>query len=110
MTREFNGNDFMTTCGVHMLLYICADLAVFFLTPFSVHFFSSEPPKVTSMRLDERTSTSLSVSWMVASRRAQPRPIQYELIYRKKVRPSAQQQSSPKIPRQGLRRPDLTSS
>ncbi|XP_062316005.1 ephrin type-A receptor 2 [Osmerus eperlanus] len=44
----------------------------------------TEPPKVTSMRLDERTSTSLSLSWMVAPRRAQPRPIQYELIYRKK--------------------------
>ncbi|XP_064161215.1 ephrin type-A receptor 2-like [Anguilla rostrata] len=45
---------------------------------------SSDPPKVMSMRLDERSATSLSLSWAV-SRRAQPHNgPRYELMYRKK--------------------------
>uniref|UniRef100_A0A8C3G645 receptor protein-tyrosine kinase n=1 Tax=Cyclopterus lumpus TaxID=8103 RepID=A0A8C3G645_CYCLU len=45
-----------------------------------------EPPRITTMRLVERTSTSLSLSWDVSPRiRLQPRPIRYELTYRKKV-------------------------
>ncbi|KAM3872513.1 ephrin type-A receptor 2 [Diretmus argenteus] len=44
----------------------------------------TDPPKVTSMRLDERTPTSLSLSWAVSPRRPQPRPIRYKLTYRKK--------------------------
>uniref|UniRef100_A0A8C3A4R7 receptor protein-tyrosine kinase n=1 Tax=Cyclopterus lumpus TaxID=8103 RepID=A0A8C3A4R7_CYCLU len=44
-----------------------------------------EPPRITTMRLVERTSTSLSLSWDVSPRiRLQPRPIRYELTYRKK--------------------------
>ncbi|CAB1329762.1 unnamed protein product [Coregonus sp. 'balchen'] len=39
---------------------------------------------VTSMRLDERSPTSLSLSWAVAPRRPLPRPTRYELSYRKK--------------------------
>ncbi|XP_051280918.1 ephrin type-A receptor 2 isoform X1 [Dicentrarchus labrax] len=45
----------------------------------------TDPPKITSMRLVERTSTSLSLSWDVFPRpRVQSRPIRYELTYRKK--------------------------
>ncbi|XP_041702341.1 ephrin type-A receptor 2-like [Coregonus clupeaformis] len=44
----------------------------------------TDPPKVTSMRLDERSPTSLSLSWAVAPRRPLPRPTRYELSYRKK--------------------------
>uniref|UniRef100_A0A668AXQ9 receptor protein-tyrosine kinase n=1 Tax=Myripristis murdjan TaxID=586833 RepID=A0A668AXQ9_9TELE len=45
----------------------------------------TDPPKVTSMRLDERTPTSLSLSWAISPRPpAQHRPIRYELTYRKK--------------------------
>ncbi|XP_023686012.1 ephrin type-A receptor 2-like isoform X2 [Paramormyrops kingsleyae] len=44
----------------------------------------TDPPKVTSMRLDERGSTSLSLSWAV-SRRAHPHAAhRYELMFRKK--------------------------
>ncbi|KAG5835609.1 hypothetical protein ANANG_G00245800 [Anguilla anguilla] len=44
----------------------------------------TDPPKVMSMRLDERSATSLSLSWAV-SRRAQPQNgPRYELMYRKK--------------------------
>uniref|UniRef100_A0A673ZBX8 receptor protein-tyrosine kinase n=1 Tax=Salmo trutta TaxID=8032 RepID=A0A673ZBX8_SALTR len=46
--------------------------------------FSLDPPKVTSMRLVERSPTSLSLSWAVAPRRPLPRPTRYELSYRKK--------------------------
>lgn len=47
---------------------------------------SPDPPKITTMRLTARTSTSLSLSWEVSPRhRAQDRPIRYELTYRKKV-------------------------
>lgn len=47
----------------------------------------SDPPKITTMRLAERTSTSLSLSWDVSPRpRAHSPPIRYELTYRKKVR------------------------
>uniref|UniRef100_A0A8C3A5J7 receptor protein-tyrosine kinase n=1 Tax=Cyclopterus lumpus TaxID=8103 RepID=A0A8C3A5J7_CYCLU len=50
----------------------------------SLHY--TEPPRITTMRLVERTSTSLSLSWDVSPRiRLQPRPIRYELTYRKKV-------------------------
>uniref|UniRef100_A0A673ZAD4 receptor protein-tyrosine kinase n=1 Tax=Salmo trutta TaxID=8032 RepID=A0A673ZAD4_SALTR len=44
----------------------------------------TDPPKVTSMRLVERSPTSLSLSWAVAPRRPLPRPTRYELSYRKK--------------------------
>uniref|UniRef100_A0A4W5M640 receptor protein-tyrosine kinase n=1 Tax=Hucho hucho TaxID=62062 RepID=A0A4W5M640_9TELE len=44
----------------------------------------TDPPKVTSMRLVERSSTSLSLSWAVAPRRPLPHPTRYELSYRKK--------------------------
>uniref|UniRef100_A0A8C4GMD6 receptor protein-tyrosine kinase n=1 Tax=Dicentrarchus labrax TaxID=13489 RepID=A0A8C4GMD6_DICLA len=50
---------------------------------------ANKPPStsITSMRLVERTSTSLSLSWDVFPRpRVQSRPIRYELTYRKKVR------------------------
>ncbi|KAJ8258849.1 hypothetical protein COCON_G00178610 [Conger conger] len=44
----------------------------------------TDPPKVLSMRLDERSASSLSLSWAV-SRRAQPHSgLRYELMYRKK--------------------------
>ncbi|KAJ8260211.1 hypothetical protein GJAV_G00178390 [Gymnothorax javanicus] len=44
----------------------------------------TDPPKVTAMRLDERSATSLSLSWAV-SRRAHPHSGQrYELMYRRK--------------------------
>uniref|UniRef100_A0A8C7INN8 receptor protein-tyrosine kinase n=1 Tax=Oncorhynchus kisutch TaxID=8019 RepID=A0A8C7INN8_ONCKI len=46
--------------------------------------FSLDPPKVTSMRLVERSPTSLSLSWAVAPHRPLPRPTRYELSYRKK--------------------------
>ncbi|XP_033942848.1 ephrin type-A receptor 2 isoform X1 [Pseudochaenichthys georgianus] len=49
----------------------------------SLHY--TDPPKITTMRLVEKTSTSLSLSWDVTPRpRAQPPPIRYELTYRKK--------------------------
>uniref|UniRef100_A0A8C7I6W7 receptor protein-tyrosine kinase n=1 Tax=Oncorhynchus kisutch TaxID=8019 RepID=A0A8C7I6W7_ONCKI len=44
----------------------------------------TDPPKVTSMRLDERSLTSLSLSWAVAPRRPVPQPTRYKLTYRKK--------------------------
>ncbi|XP_036844204.1 ephrin type-A receptor 2 [Oncorhynchus mykiss] len=44
----------------------------------------TDPPKVTSMRLVERSPTSLSLSWAVAPHRPLPRPTRYELSYRKK--------------------------
>uniref|UniRef100_A0A3P8SQN7 receptor protein-tyrosine kinase n=1 Tax=Amphiprion percula TaxID=161767 RepID=A0A3P8SQN7_AMPPE len=50
----------------------------------SLHY--TEPPKITTMRLVERTSFSLSLSWDVYPRpRVQSRPIRYELTYWKKV-------------------------
>uniref|UniRef100_A0A8C3A355 receptor protein-tyrosine kinase n=1 Tax=Cyclopterus lumpus TaxID=8103 RepID=A0A8C3A355_CYCLU len=50
-----------------------------------VSLFASQAT-ITTMRLVERTSTSLSLSWDVSPRiRLQPRPIRYELTYRKKV-------------------------
>ncbi|XP_035501170.1 ephrin type-A receptor 2 isoform X3 [Scophthalmus maximus] len=49
----------------------------------SLHY--TDPPKITTMRLVDRTPTSLSLSWDVSPRtRVQPRPIRYELTYRKK--------------------------
>uniref|UniRef100_A0A7N6BPZ1 receptor protein-tyrosine kinase n=1 Tax=Anabas testudineus TaxID=64144 RepID=A0A7N6BPZ1_ANATE len=49
----------------------------------SLHY--TDPPKITSMRLVERTPTSLSLSWDVSPRpRALSPPIRYELNYRKK--------------------------
>nr|XP_020468280.1 ephrin type-A receptor 2 isoform X2 [Monopterus albus] len=49
----------------------------------SLHY--TDPPTITSMRLLERTPTSLSLSWDVSPRpRVQPHPIRYEVIYRKK--------------------------
>ncbi|MBN3325979.1 EPHA2 protein, partial [Atractosteus spatula] len=43
----------------------------------------TEPPKVTSIRLDERGTSSLALSWAV-SRRASPHATRFELMYRKK--------------------------
>lgn len=44
----------------------------------------TDPPKITTMRLVERTPTSLSISWAVSPKpRAQPRAFRYELTYRK---------------------------
>ncbi|XP_037628893.1 ephrin type-A receptor 2 isoform X1 [Sebastes umbrosus] len=49
----------------------------------SLHY--TDPPKITMMRMVERTTTSLSLSWDVSPRpRVQPRPIRCELTYRKK--------------------------
>uniref|UniRef100_A0A672YRM7 receptor protein-tyrosine kinase n=1 Tax=Sphaeramia orbicularis TaxID=375764 RepID=A0A672YRM7_9TELE len=47
---------------------------------------STNPPKITTMQLVERTPTSLSISWAVSPkpRPFQPAPIRYELMYRKK--------------------------
>uniref|UniRef100_A0A7N6F981 receptor protein-tyrosine kinase n=1 Tax=Anabas testudineus TaxID=64144 RepID=A0A7N6F981_ANATE len=51
----------------------------------SLHYTGEYPPKITSMRLVERTPTSLSLSWDVSPRpRALSPPIRYELNYRKK--------------------------
>uniref|UniRef100_A0A7N8Y6U9 receptor protein-tyrosine kinase n=1 Tax=Mastacembelus armatus TaxID=205130 RepID=A0A7N8Y6U9_9TELE len=45
----------------------------------------TEPPKITTIRLIERTPTSLSLFWDVSPRpRVHHRPIRYELTYRKK--------------------------
>ncbi|KAG7520841.1 ephrin type-A receptor 2-like isoform X2 [Solea senegalensis] len=45
----------------------------------------TDPPKITSIRLVERTSTSLSLSWDISPQpRAQHRAIRYEITYRKK--------------------------
>ncbi|KAM8864782.1 ephrin type-A receptor 2 isoform 2-T2 [Spinachia spinachia] len=45
----------------------------------------TDPPRITTMRLVERTSASLSLSWDVSPRtRIQSRPVRYELTYRKK--------------------------
>ncbi|XP_066546530.1 ephrin type-A receptor 2 isoform X2 [Amia ocellicauda] len=46
-----------------------------------------DPPKVTSMRLDDRSTNSLALSWAV-SRRALPHATRYELMYRKKKKDS----------------------
>ncbi|XP_067447690.1 ephrin type-A receptor 2 isoform X2 [Thunnus thynnus] len=49
----------------------------------SLHY--TDPPKITSMRLVERSPTSLSLSWDISPRpRIQARPFRYELNYRKK--------------------------
>lgn len=46
-----------------------------------------DPPKIISMRLLEKTPTSLSLSWDVSPRRSNRlQPVRYELTYRKKVR------------------------
>lgn len=45
-----------------------------------------DPPKIISMRLLEKTPTSLSLSWDVSPRRwNRLQPVRYELTYRKKV-------------------------
>ncbi|XP_019747044.1 ephrin type-A receptor 2 [Hippocampus comes] len=45
----------------------------------------TDPPKITSIRMVERTATKLSISWDVSPRpRFQLRPFRYELTYRKK--------------------------
>ncbi|XP_056279170.1 ephrin type-A receptor 2 isoform X2 [Pseudoliparis swirei] len=49
----------------------------------SLHY--TDPPRITTIRMVERTSATLSLSWDVSPRiRVQPRPIRYELTYRKK--------------------------
>uniref|UniRef100_A0A3B3ZSS2 receptor protein-tyrosine kinase n=1 Tax=Periophthalmus magnuspinnatus TaxID=409849 RepID=A0A3B3ZSS2_9GOBI len=48
----------------------------------SLHY--TEPPKITTMRLVERTPTSLSLSWAVSPKARSPlRAFRYELMYRK---------------------------
>ncbi|KAK7884746.1 hypothetical protein WMY93_027869 [Mugilogobius chulae] len=48
----------------------------------SLHY--TELPKITTMRLVEKTPTSLSLSWAVSSKaRTSPRAFRYELMYRK---------------------------
>uniref|UniRef100_A0A671UKD4 receptor protein-tyrosine kinase n=1 Tax=Sparus aurata TaxID=8175 RepID=A0A671UKD4_SPAAU len=53
----------------------------------TIFSFQRYPPKITAMRVMERSSTSLSLFWDVKPR-VHPRPIRYELTYRKKVRHS----------------------
>ncbi|XP_023852501.1 ephrin type-A receptor 2-like isoform X1 [Salvelinus sp. IW2-2015] len=48
----------------------------------SLHF--TDPPKVTSIRLDERSPTSLSLSWALSSRAPSHITHRYELMYRRK--------------------------
>ncbi|XP_028264865.1 ephrin type-A receptor 2 isoform X2 [Parambassis ranga] len=49
----------------------------------SLHY--TDPPRITSIQLVERSSSSLSLSWDVSPRqRVQHRPTRYELTYRKK--------------------------
>ncbi|XP_077464571.1 ephrin type-A receptor 2 isoform X1 [Stigmatopora argus] len=49
----------------------------------SLHY--TDPPKITAIRMVERTATKLSISWDVSPRpRFQPRPFRYKLTYRKK--------------------------
>ncbi|XP_017266834.1 ephrin type-A receptor 2 isoform X2 [Kryptolebias marmoratus] len=49
----------------------------------SLHY--TEPPKITSMRLVERDSTSLSISWDVSPQpRVSSPSVRYELAYRKR--------------------------
>ncbi|KAK1157237.1 ephrin type-A receptor 2-like [Acipenser oxyrinchus oxyrinchus] len=50
----------------------------------AVSISRTDPPKVTSMSLEERSKTSLTLSWAV-SRRQVTRVGSYELTYRKKV-------------------------
>ncbi|XP_030634662.1 ephrin type-A receptor 2a [Chanos chanos] len=47
-----------------------------------LHF--TDPPKVTSLRLEERSTTSLSLSWEVDRRLLPSYSPRYELMYRKK--------------------------
>uniref|UniRef100_A0A671UL86 receptor protein-tyrosine kinase n=1 Tax=Sparus aurata TaxID=8175 RepID=A0A671UL86_SPAAU len=49
----------------------------------SLLYTGEYPPKITAMRVMERSSTSLSLFWDVKPR-VHPRPIRYELTYRKK--------------------------
>uniref|UniRef100_A0A4W5P227 receptor protein-tyrosine kinase n=1 Tax=Hucho hucho TaxID=62062 RepID=A0A4W5P227_9TELE len=48
----------------------------------ALHF--TDPPKVTSIRLDERSPTSLSLSWALSSRAPSYITHRYELMYRRK--------------------------
>uniref|UniRef100_A0A674AEE7 receptor protein-tyrosine kinase n=1 Tax=Salmo trutta TaxID=8032 RepID=A0A674AEE7_SALTR len=48
----------------------------------ALHF--TDPPKVTSIRLDERSPTSLSLSWALSSRAPSHITHRYELMYRRK--------------------------
>lgn len=50
----------------------------------ALHF--TDPPKVTSIRLDERSTTSLSLSWALSRRAPSHVNHRYELMYRRKVR------------------------
>ncbi|XP_029363369.1 ephrin type-A receptor 2 isoform X2 [Echeneis naucrates] len=53
-----------------------------FLTT-SLHY--TDPPKITAMRLVERTPTSVSLSWDISPQPWAPnRPILYQVVYRKK--------------------------
>uniref|UniRef100_A0A8C7CJH3 receptor protein-tyrosine kinase n=2 Tax=Oncorhynchus kisutch TaxID=8019 RepID=A0A8C7CJH3_ONCKI len=48
----------------------------------ALHF--TDPPKVTSIRLEERSPTSLSLSWALSSRTPSHITHRYELMYRRK--------------------------
>uniref|UniRef100_A0A8C7PWE2 receptor protein-tyrosine kinase n=1 Tax=Oncorhynchus mykiss TaxID=8022 RepID=A0A8C7PWE2_ONCMY len=48
----------------------------------ALHF--TDPPKVTSIRLEERSPTSLSLSWALSSRAPSHITHRYELMYRRK--------------------------
>uniref|UniRef100_A0A8C8HE12 receptor protein-tyrosine kinase n=1 Tax=Oncorhynchus tshawytscha TaxID=74940 RepID=A0A8C8HE12_ONCTS len=48
----------------------------------ALHF--TDPPKVTSIRLDERSTTSLSLSWALSRRAPSHVNHRYELMYRRK--------------------------
>uniref|UniRef100_A0A665X765 receptor protein-tyrosine kinase n=1 Tax=Echeneis naucrates TaxID=173247 RepID=A0A665X765_ECHNA len=52
----------------------------------SIHSpLSPDPPKITAMRLVERTPTSVSLSWDISPQPWAPnRPILYQVVYRKK--------------------------
>uniref|UniRef100_A0A7N8XHI0 receptor protein-tyrosine kinase n=1 Tax=Mastacembelus armatus TaxID=205130 RepID=A0A7N8XHI0_9TELE len=55
------------------------------VSQFASQAVQRKPPKITTIRLIERTPTSLSLFWDVSPRpRVHHRPIRYELTYRKK--------------------------
>lgn len=49
----------------------------------------ADPPKVTLIHLDDRSPTSLTLSWALSRRPPAHISHRYELMYRRKVRPSA---------------------
>lgn len=64
-------------------------LIVFFFFVSIFVTLTSDPPKITNVRLVERTPNSLFLSWDVSPQpRVHSRPVRYQLNYRKKVHPS----------------------